>query len=112
VFGPSTAERRNNYGQLGLGDTTDRKLNTPHSTDYDLYTSIQTISSATSISLGVEHTCAVLGDGSVLCWGRNNYGQLGVGDTNDRLIPIAKGSLHRACAEVAPCETLVSVCTT
>lgn len=30
-----------------------------------------------AIATGGEHTCAVLGDGRLACWGRNNRGQLG-----------------------------------
>jgi alpha-tubulin suppressor-like RCC1 family protein len=29
------------------------------------------------VAAGTSHTCAVLGDGSVQCWGRNDHGQLG-----------------------------------
>ncbi len=29
-----------------------------------------------------RHTCAVLNDGSVKCWGNGDYGQLGIGDTS------------------------------
>ena len=32
---------------------------------------------------GGQHTCAVLGDGQVRCWGRNDNGQLGYGNTDD-----------------------------
>lgn len=39
---------------------------------------------ATAIALGDDHTCALLDDQTVKCWGRNQYGQLGYGDTVNR----------------------------
>ena len=39
---------------------------------------------ATLIEAGARHTCAVLSDNSLICWGRNDKGQLGLGDTIDR----------------------------
>jgi hypothetical protein len=38
---------------------------------------------AVRISAGLDHTCAVLGNGDVYCWGDNQWGQLGLGDTED-----------------------------
>ncbi|MBW2735318.1 MAG: hypothetical protein JRH20_23285, partial [Deltaproteobacteria bacterium] len=34
-----------------------------------------------------DHSCALLADGTVLCWGRNDYGQLGRGDFIDSHTP-------------------------
>ena len=36
-----------------------------------------------AVSLGGHHTCAILSDDSLKCWGANSYGQLGQGHTND-----------------------------
>ena len=37
-----------------------------------------------ALALGYVHTCALLDDATVACWGGNYNGQLGVGDTDDR----------------------------
>ena len=39
--------------------------------------------------MGVAHSCAVLSDGTVRCWGANGGGTLGDGTTTDRLNPVA-----------------------
>ncbi|MEX1269188.1 MAG: hypothetical protein WEA56_09325 [Balneolaceae bacterium] len=36
-----------------------------------------------SISVGLDHTCALTPDGEAVCWGRGRYGKLGIGTTGD-----------------------------
>ncbi len=54
---------------------------------------------AISIGAGDGHSCAILEDGSLWCWGANTAGQLGLGDTQNRLIP-THVSLPGAAAEL------------
>jgi alpha-tubulin suppressor-like RCC1 family protein len=41
----------------------------------------------TAIGAGDAHTCAVLDNGELRCWGKNDDGQLGLGDTTPRMRP-------------------------
>lgn len=43
---------------------------------------------ATAISAGSYHSCAVLDDGTATCWGDNEYGQLGNAGRNSSSVPI------------------------
>jgi alpha-tubulin suppressor-like RCC1 family protein len=43
----------------------------------------------TALAAGGDHTCALLEDRTVRCWGKNDSGQLGDGTTNDAIIPVA-----------------------
>jgi alpha-tubulin suppressor-like RCC1 family protein len=44
---------------------------------------------ATSVAAGRDHACAVTKDSTVLCWGENEYGQLGDGTQNSSTTPVA-----------------------
>lgn len=69
----------NGYGQLGNGTITSS------STPVDVY---GLSSGVIKIDAGVTHTCAVLVDGNVKCWGKNQYGKLGNGATTQANIPV------------------------
>jgi alpha-tubulin suppressor-like RCC1 family protein len=43
---------------------------------------------ARKVAVGMDHTCALLDDGSVWCWGENNFGQLGDGTTSAHPAPV------------------------
>lgn len=43
---------------------------------------------ATRIATGENHSCALVGEGTVMCWGRNEFGQLGDGTPTRRLTPV------------------------
>jgi alpha-tubulin suppressor-like RCC1 family protein len=46
------------------------------------------LSGVAGISHGVYHACAWNAVGQVWCWGQNNYGQLGTGNTTDASTPV------------------------
>ncbi len=73
----------NDHGQLGAGSIGGSSA---------LPLPVQGLGSGvTALAAGTDHSCALLGqDGgtSVLCWGRNDHGQLGDGTTSDRPVPI------------------------
>ena len=86
----------NAYGQLGLGDTTDRWSPTQ----------VGSAANWVAVSAGYRHSLGVRSDGTLWAWGRNthitaktdanpeitSHGQLGLGDTTDRWSPSPVGS--------------------
>jgi alpha-tubulin suppressor-like RCC1 family protein len=78
---------RNNYGQLANG-TTGGSLNSS--------SNVSGVPNAVSLGIGVNHACAVLGNGSVACWGANDYGQLGDGTKTGNNVTVAVSGLANA----------------
>uniref|UniRef100_A0A3B4TDV0 Probable E3 ubiquitin-protein ligase HERC4 n=1 Tax=Seriola dumerili TaxID=41447 RepID=A0A3B4TDV0_SERDU len=70
---------RNDRGQLGLGDTTDRQTPTP----VHYLNKRKTI----HISCGTDHTAVLTKDGAVFTFGSGQYGQLGHNSFRDGLRP-------------------------
>ena len=84
----------NFYGQLGLGHTRnigDNSTETPANTPF-----VQLGARVLKLDAGLGHVCALLRNKRVRCWGRNYYGQLGLGHSNnigDDEYPLEGGNL-------------------
>ena len=74
----------NSSGQLGLGDKENRGDAADEMGEKLPAVELGTGRKATAVSAGLSHTCALLDNAEVKCWGENNLGQLGLGDTSDR----------------------------
>jgi alpha-tubulin suppressor-like RCC1 family protein len=74
----------NTHGQLGLGDVEDRGDQPGEMGDALGWVDLGSDYCAIDIAAGLRHNCAVLLDGGVKCWGTNNEGALGLGDTKNR----------------------------
>ena len=70
-----------NYAVGELGDGTTNQSLSP--------VAVSGLSGASALAAGIYHTCALLADTTVRCWGYNHYGGLGDGTTMERLSPVA-----------------------
>lgn len=50
--------------------------------------SVAGIAGAVGVAVGYEFSCALRENGTVLCWGRNDLGQLGNGFQEDSFVPV------------------------
>lgn len=62
---------KNAGGEALQGVATPSQLNSP--------SNLSSLTSVVQLSAGFNHTCAVISDGSVKCWGKNDFGQVGNG---------------------------------
>ncbi len=89
VSGGALCWGANNRGQLGNGTTVTATLPVQV---------LDLTSGVTAITAGMDHTCALIDDGSVKCWGANDRGQLGDGTLTAHASPVAVGGLVGAIA--------------
>jgi alpha-tubulin suppressor-like RCC1 family protein len=80
----------NGDGELGTGIRNPNGSNVPVKVDI--------VHTAVGVSAGYAHSAAVLADGTVMSWGSNQFGQLGIGTRNFLLSddPIAVEGVHTA----------------
>jgi alpha-tubulin suppressor-like RCC1 family protein len=69
----------NGYGQLGDGTTTNRLLPVKV---------LNLAAKAVQVSVGLTHSCALLENGAIQCWGDNRNGELGDGTTTGKALPV------------------------
>ena len=92
----------NYYGELGQGHQSNLGDGAGEMGDDLPPVSVGTGRSARQIAAGEAHTCALLDDETVKCWGHNHYGQLGqghqsnlgdgAGEMGDDLPPVSLGT--------------------
>jgi len=56
------------------------------------------IADAVDISVGGSHACALTRDDTIYCWGRNHYGALGNGTTDNSIEPVKVSNISDATA--------------
>jgi alpha-tubulin suppressor-like RCC1 family protein len=75
---------RNAGGALGVGSTEDLGEKSPDMGDALPTVNLGSWANVVGLAAGTSHTCALRDDGTTKCWGRNNYGALGIGSTEGK----------------------------
>jgi alpha-tubulin suppressor-like RCC1 family protein len=78
----------NSLGGIGNGTTSTTPVSTP--------VAVAGISDAISVAAGGAHTCALLANGTVRCWGGGSAGQLGNGAVGNSPTPVIVAGLSGA----------------
>jgi alpha-tubulin suppressor-like RCC1 family protein len=81
----------NEYGQLGNGDISGNETNRIYE---PLPVPVFGQNKFSSISCGYYHSCGILFNGSLMCWGNNEDGQLGDGTNKQSSIPVFVSGDH------------------
>ena len=88
----------NAYGQLGNGSTTSALYSAP--------VAASGITNAVDVVTGKYHTCALLSDQTIKCWGANSSGQLGNGTNIQSLTPVSVSGITAVTALVSSSSSL------
>jgi alpha-tubulin suppressor-like RCC1 family protein len=75
---------RSNIGQVGLETNQTYGTTSASMGDGLAFVNLGTGRTAKELAAGVYHTCALLDNDGVKCWGKNSDGQLGIGSTANR----------------------------
>lgn len=77
-WGPNDLDNVSSVGQIGDGSSTRR-----HAPVF-----IDRPTGYFKVSVGTQHTCAITQTNDLRCWGYNNAGQLGIGNTTNQFLPM------------------------
>jgi alpha-tubulin suppressor-like RCC1 family protein len=89
-------------GQLGAGDLTNRGIDPATMGDALNNVDLGAQHTVRAVAAGNSHTCAVLDDGTVRCWGNNPNGELGLGDTDDRGVNAGQMGDNLSLVDITP----------
>ena len=81
------------WGKNSEGELGDESVEEDYLSGVAIPVKVSGITNATSIALGSAHSCALLTDGTMRCWGSNYRGQLGDGTTTDSTTPVEVSGL-------------------
>ncbi len=79
---------RNNYGQLGLGNTSDTQRGFLKISDGTIFENGSITDPVVAISAGYDSNMLLTSNGLVYSFGRNNYGQLGDDTVENKSLPV------------------------
>jgi len=87
----------NHSGQLGLDSvTTEYGQELPQPNEVSSPTTVPNLNGVSQVAAGGVHTCALLDNGQVQCWGDNNAGQIGNGKFEAAFSPNEVNGLSEA----------------
>ncbi len=81
----------NSNNELGGANKTQENIHPPQSLP-----EVEGINNAIQLSVGDNHSCALINNGKIWCWGNNGSGQLGLGDKETKTVPHAVNNIDSA----------------